>query len=80
MYMFGPLATLKFLFAFSLPAVFVLLSIVGGDRWDGYLLFAGLFTFAGAICMADVAVRPGKRLLAGILYLAVVGMLLLILP
>ena len=70
-----PKAGAQFVFAISLPPIFVLCVLVGAGQSVFFWTFAALLTIAGAICMAG-AVRPGSRTLAGIIYTVVVGMIL----
>lgn len=72
-------AALKFMVAFSIPGLFLLLAVIGGDNWSGYGAMAFLLTIVGAVCIAQ-AVSRNNRYLAGVSYVAFVGLLPIVLP
>ncbi|HTA65666.1 MAG TPA: hypothetical protein VK753_09180 [Xanthomonadaceae bacterium] len=71
---------LKFLYAFSLPPLLILFSIIGFDEWDGYKWFATALVFAGGICAARAARARSNKLLTGIIYTVVVELVMICLP
>ena len=78
--MFASDSQLKFLFAFSLPPLMILMAILGADGFGGYKLCATVLVFAGGIAAASVVHNRANKLLTGIIYMVVVELLLLLLP
>ena len=71
---------LKFLFAFSLPPLMILLSIIGADAWGGYKFCATILVVAGGICAASIVHSRSNRYVTGILYVVILELLLFLLP
>jgi uncharacterized membrane protein YoaK (UPF0700 family) len=71
---------LKFLFAFSLPPLMILLSIIGGDAWGAYKFCATILVIAGGICAASIVHGRSNKYVTAILYMVILELLLLLLP
>jgi hypothetical protein len=71
---------IKFLYAFSVPPVVLLFSLIGANRWSGYGLFACMMVLAGAICASSLVHRRSNQYVTGIVYFVVLMVMVVFLP